>query len=462
MLVAKSDASGYLTKTKADVRDFLDTSIYVATRTALKALDTTKDTVAYLTEAGREGMFLWRAGNYSAHVTLDTLEGVYVKATAIASSAGCWVRQFNGLHNVKWFGATGDAVTNDRPALDAAFAVATAYGFGMYLPRGYYNYDLGAGSSTWDFAAAQYGFTIEGEGLSTTEIRVSNPPSSGNTGFIWICSAGPQYDKVIKGFGIRGTFDGTVLTLGKNDLSDSFETSMFERFAVINSYAGGTVSEAVRLNFVLGCTFINSRFGCYANGSGTNYGTALRFRQASFNTFLNTDYGNGLRGIDFTDFGSYGNVFNGGGSENCNWHVSIRSATATRNSWKGGRFSLWTQYAITASGGSDNSFENVAYNNGAGPATVLDTTNFGGVVLRDGRTVTAPAVPASTVAVTNTTGKTVSVRIGSGAYTAVSINGFSMAKASNGDWTSWVLPPGQTIAVTYTSAPLWSWLAPYW
>lgn len=463
MLVANPGGTQYLTKTQADVRDFLDAAPYVATRTALKALDTTKDAVAYLTEANREGSFIWKTGDYSAQVTLDTLEGVYVKATAIAATAGCWVRQFTGLHNVKWFGAVGDNVANDKSAIDAAFAAAKAYGVGMYLPSGTYKYDTAAATSTWDFATVASGFTIEGAGLQKTTINVATTLASGNTALYWIHSGNaPQYDKVIKGLSIWGGFDGTVLTIGNNPVTDTFETSLFERFSVINSFAGGTVSEAVRLNFVLGCTFLGCRFGCYANGSGTNYGTALRLRQAVFNTFLNTDYGNAIRGIDFTDFGSYGNIFIGGGSENCNWNVSIRSGLATRNSWKGGRFSLWTQFAITATGGSDNSFENIAYNNGAGPATVLDTVNFGGVVLSDGRTVTSPAVPASTVPVTNTTGKTVSVRIGGGAYTVVTINSFGMSKASNGDWTSWVLPPGQTIAITYTSAPLWSWLAPYW
>lgn len=288
----------------------------------------------------------------------------------------------NGLLNVKCFGAVGDGVTDDRPAIDATFAAAKTDGLGMYLPRGYYNYDLGGGMATWDFAGAQYGFTIEGEGLATTGIRVSNPPPAGNPAFYWICSAGAQYDKVFKGFNIRGDFDGTVLTLGKNDLTDSLETSMFERFGVFNAKSGGTQTEAVRLNFVLGCTFINSRFGCYANGLGTNYGTAIRFRQACFNTFLNTDYGNAAMGIDFTDFGSYGNVFIGGGSENCSWNVSVRTPLATRNSWKGGRMSLWTQFAIRGWAGADNTFENIAFNNGAGPATVVDPSNSVGVTLK--------------------------------------------------------------------------------
>lgn len=94
--------------------------IEVATRTALKALDTTTDTVAILTEAGREGTFIWKAGNYSTQVAADTLEGIYVKATAVASSAGAWVRSYSGAANVMWWGATGDNTTDDSAAINAA------------------------------------------------------------------------------------------------------------------------------------------------------------------------------------------------------------------------------------------------------------------------------------------------------------------------------------------------------
>lgn len=66
---------------------------YVDTRTDLKKINTSKDTVVTLKEAGREGAFFWRTGNYSAQITADTFESIYVKANAIAATAGAWVRQ---------------------------------------------------------------------------------------------------------------------------------------------------------------------------------------------------------------------------------------------------------------------------------------------------------------------------------------------------------------------------------
>ena len=49
-------------------------SVVVVDRTALKAIDTTWITEALLTEAGREGLFVWKSGNYAALITADTLE----------------------------------------------------------------------------------------------------------------------------------------------------------------------------------------------------------------------------------------------------------------------------------------------------------------------------------------------------------------------------------------------------
>lgn len=113
--------------TQADVRDYLDTPSYVATRTALKALDTTKDTLAYLTESGREGIFKWTAGDFSTNITTDTAEGVFIKADAIASTAGAWVRIHDDL-DVRWFGAVGDGSVATS-AFSAAISLANFLGY---------------------------------------------------------------------------------------------------------------------------------------------------------------------------------------------------------------------------------------------------------------------------------------------------------------------------------------------
>lgn len=122
-----------------DIRNFLDTASYVSTRTAAKALDTTKETTLILTEAGREGIFNWKAGDYSAQIAADTAEGVYLKANAIAASAGAWVRIFNGTLNANWFGVVGDASSNNYTNIVAALAL----GLPLHFPSAPADYNFG-------------------------------------------------------------------------------------------------------------------------------------------------------------------------------------------------------------------------------------------------------------------------------------------------------------------------------
>lgn len=101
----------------------------VATRTLLKALSTAVG-VTTLTEIDRDGTFIWRIGDYSTQIAADTLEGIYVKADAVAATVGAWVREIDGPWQTSWFGVTGDGVTNDSASLQAAINLATLDGIG--------------------------------------------------------------------------------------------------------------------------------------------------------------------------------------------------------------------------------------------------------------------------------------------------------------------------------------------
>ncbi|RVH50688.1 hypothetical protein [Sinorhizobium meliloti] len=118
----------------------------VATRTALKAINTASATLAFLGEAGREGVFKWATGDYSALVTADTLEGMYIKADAVATTSGAWVRQ-DGWHvagiNPAWFGvvsgpADGTFTTDSGDGFIAAFAMSAVVGAKVTVPTGFY------------------------------------------------------------------------------------------------------------------------------------------------------------------------------------------------------------------------------------------------------------------------------------------------------------------------------------
>lgn len=153
----------------------------VATRTALKALNTAVTTLAFLSESGREGNFKWTSGDYSAQITADTAEGIFIKADSIASTAGAWVRQAGWAVSpvvLEWFGGkaytytelvalNGAASINTRAAansvaLQAADALVSFMGGGriaangqIYVVNARYErssgvYLIGAGVGAWE------------------------------------------------------------------------------------------------------------------------------------------------------------------------------------------------------------------------------------------------------------------------------------------------------------------------
>ena len=87
----------------------------------------------------------------------------------------------------------------------------------------------------------------------------------------------------------------------------------------------------------------------------------------------------------------------------------------------------------------------------AGPRT--DTTATAGTTVDSGGGFGTPSVPGSTVPVTNTSPLPATVVITGGTLTNVSVNGVTVG---SGDGT-YTVPAGQTIAVTYSVAPTWTW-----
>ena len=99
----------------------------VGTRAELKGLSTNVYNAAYLRELGREGMFLFTAGDYAARVTADTSEGMYLKADDTATSAGAWVRveAWTGLVNIVTSGSVTIGVSDGLLLLNKGSPGAT-------------------------------------------------------------------------------------------------------------------------------------------------------------------------------------------------------------------------------------------------------------------------------------------------------------------------------------------------
>lgn len=79
----------------------------------------------------------------------------------------------------------------------------------------------------------------------------------------------------------------------------------------------------------------------------------------------------------------------------------------------------------------------------------------GMVTIPGASTMSAPAVPASTVAAQNTTNQTYTVVVSGGTATSTSVNGIVVG-AGDGTYS---VPAYGSIAVTYSVAPTWTWTA---
>ena len=77
---------------------------------------------------GGEGLFKW-----DSSTPLGDDDG-----TIAGSATGRWLRQFQGAVNVKWWGAKGDGVTDDRGAVQAAIDYLGTAGGVVYFPNGVY------------------------------------------------------------------------------------------------------------------------------------------------------------------------------------------------------------------------------------------------------------------------------------------------------------------------------------
>ncbi len=356
--------------------------------------------------------------------------------------------------NVFWFGAVGDDSTNDLAAFNATLAACKASGVAMFIPGGYaYSLDGGGASIDWNPTLTRDGalraIPIIGGGAAHTVLHVSN---SGTRG-IYVFSSAAWFDLTIEGVTIKGSVAGALLTIGKDDYSDPVNMMSIEGVSVENSLNNAS-NEAVRFNYIAGGDVINLRANSYADGLGTNVGSALRIRQAEFVTFVGGAAGNAARGVDITDGVNFGLTFIGQTYENTNYCWSHRSANSGGHSVLGGQFSNVVTYPIFSSGmlgGQNAEFIGCNFQ----PAgDVVDPANYVGIHVHDSRGITPPAVPASTVAATNTTGRSVMVFINGGNVTGITVNGSSVTYATN----SYVfLKAGGTLAITYSVAPTWSW-----
>lgn len=102
--------------------------------------------------------------------------------------AGRWIRSVTTFINLKWFGAVGDGVTNDRNAIQSALTYATANNVRLYIPAGtYYVPNTSANNPALSFSG---NLSIVGDGMDRSILYYDDNTASTRRDFFTSTSAG--------------------------------------------------------------------------------------------------------------------------------------------------------------------------------------------------------------------------------------------------------------------------------
>jgi len=165
-------------------------------KAALKALVATGVTVAVLLMEGQTGMFGRVDGDYSAYVTADTTEAIYMAIDGVATTTAAIQRQYDQRANVKWFADAGTDLAMLQAATDLVDSV--------WVPNGDYNVGTGTSWLLDDNAVVEF------ESLNARVISTWTSP----TGWIIKARGGSSYRnffiRIISGAIIGPTAGGGV------------------------------------------------------------------------------------------------------------------------------------------------------------------------------------------------------------------------------------------------------------
>ena len=272
----------------------------VPSRAALAAAAGSKISLM-LGEAGREGLFAWTGGNQAALVTADPAQGMAIAPASDPSGAsGAWVRKFSGPLSVRWFGATGNGVTDDSGAFIAALRwlaadAANSAGFyrasaRLFVPAGHYY----LGTTTIDITQT---LIIEGEstGMMGTAQGTKLRWAAGATGIRiqrYNTSSANAVDSATH-FGGDGTilrslhlYGGYAGTEGEFHGIHAKARVCLDHCAVENFQGDGFFAEAsagagpptegnANMCQVIGGSFRGNRNGIYIAGADTNISSII-------------------------------------------------------------------------------------------------------------------------------------------------------------------------------------------
>jgi hypothetical protein len=322
----------------------------------------------------------------------------------------------------------------------------------LYIPAGIYR---SASQQVWNLhAVAASGINVFGDGRTASVIKFDAGAASPN----WDIVGDDTPEESIaysrfEDFEVLGNTSGEVMAFGRDDFNDAMNEFQLNNLLIWNRSTSGT-AVALRLNL-----FLNGLVNVDANGGGFNTKTntgrgyaALYCNECIMNTFMGS-YGIDGNGIYLSQGFNVTNTFLNTDTEANTSDIRIDSANAVSNTWVGGQISLAT-YGINATAGSGNKFINV--NNAITGAGTSFMPNSAGVWLEtpNFNNVSTPSMPSSGSAYKNTTGQMAMVAVSGGTVSLVQRNATRLFATTN---VTVILEPGDTITLTYTAAPDWTW-----
>mgnify|MGYP001404285004 CR=1 FL=1 len=227
---------------------------------------------------------------------------------------------------------------------------------------------------------------------------------------------------------------------------------------IVSPATNGTVKG---INFI-GCwTASNSQNGIAIAGSGTVNGVRIIGHRA-FNNGNQGIYVSAGTNISLDACDVSGNSQNSPGTDNGIYFVNGVSEFSVRNCRSGQQagYANTQKYGIAVASGASNNYmitnNDVRLNVTAGISDggtgtnkrLTDNLGFNPV-----GSITPPSIPASGTPVTNNKGYPVRVFVTGGTVSNIAINGTNTGLTSGG----FLLGPGDTITLTYSAAPSWTW-----
>lgn len=304
---------------------------------------------AILTEAGREGLFIFSTADLSAKVTADPQQGVYVAPSADTDgSSGAWIRHHDGPVYANWFGAVGGNPTVDAPAFAAAIAYLKSIAVGSGSNKGSTKL-LVAGGKVYDLGTTTLEIThtliIEGEGVGMAGGAPSTLRWAANTTGIRVqrynTSGAGTVDAVTHTGGDGTIVRGLTLTGAYTNMASEGD------FHGIHAKARVTVEDCVIANFQGDGIYINATQGSgtategNANGfeinrvriGGCRDGVKIMGADANGGTGAGIDTaGNRRWGIDDSSF--LGNTWVGGQDEQNGLGANITPTVVSNGTYR--------------------------------------------------------------------------------------------------------------------------------